>query len=910
MKGLKLRLAVLAMCSVWGSHVLQAQELSSHWAGAMEVLRSSTAGEDWVVKSDADLINSETMPNITLFGGNGHNKNSVKVLGLACNNLTGNIPEEFNLQDVYGGINNIMSGQEELVFSHNRLTAIHPNFYLNNMGGGIKGLKIDHNRLETFQLAEHNGAVNWGITSIDLRNNQITHLEPSNFFAISNDYVVGINAEHPVLRLENNYLNFQDLIALDQMLAYRSQEYYNDGVYTFGCYPQKALGGDPTLNSLAAGETFEMNFSLIHPDNVYTWIRNGYSNVQLFEGTKYTIEAMDASKAGVYNCIVTNPAMPGVILYSHDFAVWYDKGANTAPEEISISNNQIAPAFVKFGIIGELSATDADNDEVFFRLVPGKDDNNSSFRIIDGNILISSEQLFEYEAITSYQINVQAYDCYGGICEKTIDILPSGDVISNPITDISFSGNAVNENEIGAIVGEFTVIGGEELTSFSLVEGKKDNQLFSIEGNVLKSAVGIDFEKKAQLSIQVRVISGDQQMDKVFNIDVLDQNDAPHDIILSSNKVLANQNEGELVGFLMALDQDPNDTEFNYSLVEGDGSEDNLLFTISNNQLKTRSELSYNPNQKYLHIRLQAECTNGGAFVKPFAIEVMLDSAQEEDLCISNNQVNENAVDALAGMLSINIEGDTDYTFSLVEGEGSEDNDAFEIIENKVFTKVAIDYEQKSYRLIRVKAEGRKGVNEKSFEIKVNDVPEAPYALGVENYLYNKGMKQGDRLGYIFVKDPDRIDEHSFELSGDAKEWLEIKGDEIYIAKDLTDAPKLMHLNLKVIDPNFPAYNQEFVFYSEGSIIGINEIKSQRELLKVFPNPCVDSFSISFKSSFKGEVIIEVVDMTAQLLKREAKQKAADDFLTSINMAGLKSGIYIVNIIAGDQSESLKLFLK
>ncbi|NJX16849.1 T9SS type A sorting domain-containing protein [Tamlana crocina] len=66
---------------------------------------------------------------------------------------------------------------------------------------------------------------------------------------------------------------------------------------------------------------------------------------------------------------------------------------------------------------------------------------------------------------------------------------------------------------------------------------------------------------------------------------------------------------------------------------------------------------------------------------------------------------------------------DVEHTISLVQGEGSSDNDKFTIIDNKLYTDLTFDYETKNEYFIRLKATDPEGLStEKAIVISVNNL--------------------------------------------------------------------------------------------------------------------------------------------------------------------------------------------
>ena len=97
-------------------------------------------------------------------------------------------------------------------------------------------------------------------------------------------------------------------------------------------------------------------------------------------------------------------------------------------------------------------------------------------------------------------------------------------------------------------------------------------------------------------------------------------NEAPTNIVLSSESVAENQPVGTLVGSFTTEDPDSGDTH-TYSLVSGTGDDDNTSFTISTSNLQTAASFNYEIQNSY-SILVETDDGNGGTYQKVFIISV------------------------------------------------------------------------------------------------------------------------------------------------------------------------------------------------------------------------------------------------------------------------------------------------
>ena len=90
-------------------------------------------------------------------------------------------------------------------------------------------------------------------------------------------------------------------------------------------------------------------------------------------------------------------------------------------------------------------------------------------------------------------------------------------------TDVTISGSTIEERQpVGATVVTFTVVDPDsaDVHTITLVSGFGDNALYSISGNVLKTAAVFDYEQKTSCSLKVRVSDGTDSFEKTFSIAV------------------------------------------------------------------------------------------------------------------------------------------------------------------------------------------------------------------------------------------------------------------------------------------------------------------------------------------------------------------------------------------------------
>ena len=107
---------------------------------------------------------------------------------------------------------------------------------------------------------------------------------------------------------------------------------------------------------------------------------------------------------------------------------------------------------------------------------------------------------------------------------------------------------------------------------------------------------------------------------------------APSDVTLSSTSVEENQPAGTVVGSLSATDDDSR--TFSYSLVAGEGDDDNASFSIVRNQLETKASFDFETKARY-SILVEVRDEEDNALQKSFTVTVM--DVDEADVTSAEN---------------------------------------------------------------------------------------------------------------------------------------------------------------------------------------------------------------------------------------------------------------------------------
>ncbi len=189
------------------------------------------------------------------------------------------------------------------------------------------------------------------------------------------------------------------------------------------------------------------------------------------------------------------------------------------------------------------------------------------------------------------------------------------------------------------VVVTLTNIGGLATTSFDIS--------LTIDGNLIVTdnvvtAVGVsetyqhtfttpfNFSVLGDYEIEISVSNtGDTDPTNDMLTQTITSESAPTDIGLSNATIAEEEDSGTSIGTLTTLG-DEDDTEHTYSLVDGDGDDDNASFSISDNELVSAEVFDFETKVTYL-IRLETADDDGNTFAKAFSIEVTDVLAIDED---------------------------------------------------------------------------------------------------------------------------------------------------------------------------------------------------------------------------------------------------------------------------------------
>jgi glucosylceramidase len=235
---------------------------------------------------------------------------------------------------------------------------------------------------------------------------------------------------------------------------------------------------------------------------------------------------------------------------------------------------------------------------------------------------------------------------------------------------------------------------------------------------------------------------------------------------LSTTSVAENQPTGTSVGTFSTTNGGPAET-FTYSLVSGDGGDDNATFAISGNALQTGASFDYETKSSY-SIRVRSTGQNGEYIEDAFTITVTNINETPTDIVLSNTTVAESqpAGTTVGSFSTTDPDGDTTSTYQLVSGAGSDDNLSFILTGRTLQTAAPFDYETKNSYAIRVRSTDQGGLSvEKAFTITVANILDT-------NVDFSLDLQRIDGFGAAFAFQKGNLIHGSLGLTPENQEKL------------------------------------------------------------------------------------------------------------------------------------------
>lgn len=415
------------------------------------------------------------------------------------------------------------------------------------------------------------------------------------------------------------------------------------------------------------------------------------------------------------------------------------------PDNIILNPSQVLENSSENTQVGILSVNGGTAPFIFEMISGNGDTDNSSFIINNNIVRVASGVNLNYELKNIYSIRVKVTDFENYTFQKNLTINIT-DVNEIPI-DISLSNNSIFENSaINTTIGILNGIDPDSNSlTFSIISG---NNNFNINGNTLRSSIIFDYETLSTHNVTIRATdSGGLYIDKQFTIHVLNVNEAPTNILLSSNTIAENSPVNTGIGILTGNDSDLNDN-LSFSVVVGTSN-----FNINGNEL--RSSVVFDHESASTQSVTIRATDSGGLYVdKQFTINVLNVNEAPTAITISNSSILENnAVGDVIGTLSATDPENNSVTFSL---DTVNDYASFSIFGNQLKAATVFNRELKNLYTIRVIAtDTSNNIYSQNLNISIGNRVEPPLNISLSSNQILENNLTDAIIGTLSAIDPE-----------------------------------------------------------------------------------------------------------------------------------------------------------
>lgn len=709
----------------------------------------------------------------------------------------------------------------------------------NTVIGTLSATDQDANETFTYSLVSGAGSVDnnkFNIFNNTLRANQIFNFEIQSTFTIRVRVTDGAsNSFEDSLLIIVNDLNDQPT---DIQISKDSVEENR---------PQNFLVGTLTTSDEDLAQTHAYSFNNIPGNDNASFLIVGN---QLRTSTIFDYEG----RKEYFVYVQTNDLNGGLFTKLITIRI---NDANDVPTDLLLSNasaNENMPAGL---FVGKLNTLDQDTFQLHvYSLTNGVGDADNADFTVRADSLFTAIML-DKNLKPQHSIRIATNDQNGGVFSKAYTIFVKD--VNNLPTNISLSNAIFPENtSIGGQVGVLNTtdadLGDIHTYSFVAGSGSQDNSKFQIAGDRLQTRVAFNYNQQQDFTIRIETNDGfGGTYQDTFNISVTNSNDAPTDITLSPasfNEMVA---QNTTIGLLTTADADSNDTH-SYSFVAG--SNDNGSFVISGDELRTQGQFDFETKQLYL-IEVKTTDALGLNYTRQLTVSVLDSNDTPTLISLSNDSIDEQLPKGsfVANMITADVDAGDSFTYSLVAGQGSTDNELFRINGQLLETDSVLNFNNQRKRSIRLRSTDAGGkFTEKNFIINVVNKNDIPTAIFISDTTIVENSPIGTRVASLISIDADNAETFTYSFVnglGDAdNSRFSIQNDEIFTEANYDFETKTLYqIRVRTTDSRGGTFEQPFTI----TILNQNER----------PTSIDQSFTVEENlptGSFIGQVIVEDID--------------------------------------------------
>ena len=383
---------------------------------------------------------------------------------------------------------------------------------------------------------------------------------------------------------------------------------------------------------------------------------------------------------------------------------------NSPPTDMKLSTNTI------FGIEGSeictISTEDPDTNDTFkYSFVVGEgSENNDRFEIRGNKLLVGSSKLNE----ARYSIRIKVTDKDEAPFAKDFTLFVK--VVNRSPYDITVSNSVISRaTKIGATIAALSTTDADkdDKHTYELLPVDDHNSFeIRVESKSSKIESLIDFSKATQLvyslSIRTKTVGkpDEDPFTKSITLKLTDDR-----MSLTPSAVIEHKPINTSVGNIVVLgSKDP----YKFTLVAGSGGEDNDLFTVDKNTIRTLKEFDFEKKSDYKILVKATTIDKSTSYTQRFTIKITDGDDPPSSLKIGGKLFAEGVLIAtrtLSGSSvgSLSARSTSDVTYSLPAKE--EDNDRFTLQGEELKTNFVADFTKKNTYKLAVVATNAKGLS-------------------------------------------------------------------------------------------------------------------------------------------------------------------------------------------------------
>ena len=318
--------------------------------------------------------------------------------------------------------------------------------------------------------------------------------------------------------------------------------------------------------------------------------------------------------------------------------------APDAPHAITVANLSVDENAAG-AVIGAVAVADQDDDHHVVTV------DDPRFEIVGGVLKLKAGETLDHESDDPVAVTITATDDDDGSLSQSFAIVVN-DLNETPAR-LSLSGDTVDENAAGAVIGLVTVADPDDpLEPFGMHSYSVDDARFEIIGTVLKLKDGEVLDREAENTVSVTVTAtdgGGLSSSQTFEIAVNDLNEAPTAIALSDTSV-DEATTGAIVGAVTVADPDASSMPFGIHTFTVDDDR----FEVVGGVLKLKDGVSLD-HETVDQLAVTVTATDGGGASVSQLFDITVADLNEAPTAIglSNDTVEENAAGAVIGTVTV-----------------------------------------------------------------------------------------------------------------------------------------------------------------------------------------------------------------------------------------------------------------